>query len=653
MATIVNSTPNASVKVPCTKYTITKSIQPIFTLNFCIKCEGCSNYFYSSTNTTHCETCNVTIKTTNSYYFIHIPFKEQLENSIKCNIEEILEYNSTALRNQNQITDVHNAQIYKNVQKKFPMHILLPLVVNTDGAKVFKSCSDSLWMIQMYQCFITPRHRYLPKNIIVVSAHFGSKKPKMTDFFCPLLRELREIQDANGIIFKHNGQSYNFMPFILSACCDLPAKADLQGMTGHSGRYACSYCFHPGVSIKSGESKKKMIRYVKGQYELRTHSQLIDTYSRLESNSINGVKTISCMIAARDFDLIHCFAIDHMHAAELGIMKKMMCLWLDSENHKEPYYIKKSMQTILSNRIVGIKPVTDILRKPKSIFSKSEYKANEYRSMLLFFLPHALPGLLNHKYVQHFRLFSSAMYLLLKEKVTYDDIETAQLKLNQFVDSFQELYGTHNVTLNLHLLRHLPLAVTNLGPLWSQSAYGFETNNGVILKSNTSKRNILHQIGWNYITKCSLKPDSDSKNAVEFAIGKKKTIKISAAESQLLMEEGIHTDTASSLTIHTDIVLRGVKYTTLESREISTIDFFIQLKDDSFAAIKYFIVREFILYALVSVYENDYTHDHFTEIRKTDVQKIIRMPDISKKALYIKFGQREFVTTFPNRYEKT
>lgn len=307
----------------------------------------------------------------------------------------------------------------------------------------------------MYQCFIPPRNRYLPKNIFVVAAHVGPKKPKMTEFFCPLLRELREIQNSNGIIFKHKGRSYNFMPIIISACCDLPAKADLQGMTGHSGRYACSYCLHPGVSIKPDDKRKAVIRYVKGEYEMRTHSQLIETYSHLESKPINDVKSISCMVAAQNFDLIHSFAIDHMHASELGIMKKLMCLWLDSVNHSKPYYIKKSMQTILNNRIVAIKPVVDILRRPKSIFLKSEYKANEYRSMMLFFLPHALSGPLNHKYVRHFRLFSSAMYLLLKEKVTYDDIEKAQFKLNQFVDTFEELYGAENVTINVQQVNKL------------------------------------------------------------------------------------------------------------------------------------------------------------------------------------------------------
>lgn len=653
MARIVNSTPNSSVKVPCTKYKIQKAIQPIFTLKFNIQCKGCLNIIESSRNTAECDKCEVTLKTANSYYFIHIPIKEQLKDSLNCNIVEILNYHSTALSNQDQITDIHNSETYKNAQKKFPTHIILPLVVNTDGAKVFKSNNHSLWMIQMYQCFIPPSVRFLPKNILVVAAHFGPKKPKMTDFFCPLLRELRNIHDSNGLIYEHNGKSYRFMPIILSACCDLPAKAELQGMTGHSGHYACSYCLHPGISIKPDDKKKAVIRYVKGDYEARTHSLLIETYACLESKPINGVKSISCMVAAPGFDLIWGFAIDHMHACELGIMKKLLCLWLDTENHDKPYYIKKSMQRLLDNRLNKIKPVSDILRKPKSIFSKAEYKANEFRSMLLFYLPHSLSGLLTHIYVRHFRLFSSAVYLLLKEKVSYEDIESAQRRLNEFVDSFEDLYGSSNVTLNLHLLRHMPMAVKNLGPLWSQSAYGFETNNGVVLKSNTSKQNILHEIGWNYVTKRSINIGSDSQNAVEITIGKKKTLKISSIEQKLMEKEGVDMKMKSSYTIHTDVVVRGVKYTSLHYREISTIDFFIQLRDFSFASINLFFVHKFVLYALINVYDSDYNTDHFTEIKKTDLQKVIKIRDIFKKALYIKIGNREFVTVFPNRFEKT
>lgn len=71
-----------------------------------------------------------------------------------------------------------------------------------------------------------------------------------------------------------------------------------------------------------------------------------------------------------------------------------------------------------------------------------------------------------------------------KEKVSFQCVEEAHLKLNEFADSFENLYGKNNVTINIHLVRHLADVVKNLGPLWAHSAYGFEANNGIVVDGN-------------------------------------------------------------------------------------------------------------------------------------------------------------------------
>lgn len=178
-----------------------------------------------------------------------------------------------------------------------------------------------------------------------------------------------------------------------------------------------------------------------------------------------GVKRISCMVAAIDFDLIFSFPIDYMHCVLLGIMKKLLNLWLDTSNHKKPYYIEKKNQIALSKRLVNIKPISEIIRKPRSIFSRGDYKANEYRSLLYYYLWFALDGLLDAKYVKHFRLLSSSIYALSTNSISLQSIEYARIQLIDFVNQFEVLYGKSNVTINLHLLKHIPMQVENLGPL--------------------------------------------------------------------------------------------------------------------------------------------------------------------------------------------
>lgn len=657
MAEIVNATPNAAIKLPTTKHLIKKSLPPNFIFKTYIKCRTCSIYTTAGyVNETFCQLCNNLTKTSCADYFIYIPIEQQLEQSIRNNIDEILSYYSF-VSEQKDISDMHNCCIFALLKQKYPAFIILPIVVNTDGVKVFASADKSLWMIQYYQGFLRPSIRFHPKNVMIAAAHFGSKKPNMKDFFLPFLKEVREINNRGGMTICHNEKSYNFMPSIMSCCCDLPAKADVQGMIGHSGQFGCGFCLHPGISIKPEKNKKAVIRYVKGcdNYELRTHSNTIEIYDRLKTTTIKGIKTKSCMIAAKDFDLINGFAIDYMHCVLLGVTKKLLSLWLDTTNHAQPYYIKKSNQIILSNRLVSLKPISEITRKPRSLFLKRNFKANEFRSLLLYYLYFALDDMLDTKYVKHFRILSSVIYALLKKNISFETVKRARLQLDEFANQFESLYGKSNVTLNIHLLRHISTAVENLGPLWSQSAFAFEALNGVVSKANTSTKDIVHQLVWKYCMRHTLITNENSEEYSDFSLKKKKIIQISATERDLFIQESVKVEKFNKITIFESVIVRGIKYTSQNMRDISTIDYFVKFKADIgyIGAVKFYIISDFTLYAFLDIYEILETFDHFLRISRTDNQKLVKMADIVEKALYLKYGQREYVTSIPNNFEKT
>lgn len=255
------------------------------------------------------------------------------------------------------------------------------------------------------------------------------------------------------------------------------------------------------------------------------------------------------------------------------------------------------------------------------------------------------------KYVHHFRLLSSAIYILSKQNISFEDIETATRELNEYVDTFEHLYGKSNVTINLHLLRHLPMCVKNLGPLWSTSAYAFEANNGVVVKGNTCTRDIIHQLTWKYVMKQSIV--EKEKEAINFSINGKKTVRINPSQSQLFANENLMIPSKNCLDIYKSVTVRGVKYTSEQSRDISTIDFFVRLKDNRIAAIFFFTLFDHNLYALINVYESIDTNAHFIKIKRTQTQQVIKINDVSEKMIYLKIGLNEFVTGFPNRFEKT
>lgn len=375
---------------------------------------------------------------------------------------------------------------------------------------------------------------------------------------------------------------------------------------------------------------------------------MINIYGRLGKEQIRGVKKMSCLVAAKHFDIIHGFAIDYMHCVLLGVMKKLFNLWLDSKNGRKEYHIKLKDQVLLSNRLVNIKPISEIMRKPKSIFKRGEYKANEYRNMLIFYLWFALPGLLKMPYVEHFRLLSSAIYILLAKEGKRQDIERAEFKLMEFVTKFENLYGKENVTMNIHLLKHLAMNVKKLGPLWSHSMFGFEANNGVIIKANTSKEIILQQLVWKYSMRQTI---PTTRKDDDLSISGKKTSRLTPEEKMCIFDFFPHLPKNDLLTVYHNVVIRGIKFTSKKSKEISTIDYFVSVNTEIVCVYFYFVIDS-IIYALGEKYEVITKHEHFTEIIPAKTLKIVKILDVTEKLFFLKIGIKMFVASLPNRFEK-
>lgn len=653
MAKVLNTTPNTSVKVPSTAYMIKKCIPAKIKYEFQIKCPACSNFITSEKNETLCTLCNLPIKTSKCDYFVTMNLQQQLKLTVEKYFDEILAYGENIVK-LNTISDLHNANVFKTTQKKWPLSKILPLIINTDGVKVFRGSTDSLWLIQISQAFLPPEIRFIHTNILILAAHFGKTKPKMHDFFYPVLKELHEINQNGGMQIIRNGKEYKFVPLVIGCCCDLPAKDDVQGMVGFSGYNGCGYCLHPGISVKG--AKIATVRYTKGKgnYELRNHNSFIKAYERLRSTPINGIKTISCMIAAPTFDLVDGFAIDAMHCVHLGVMKKLMKLWLESTNKKRSFFITKPHQILLSNKIVSLKPVSEIIRRPRSIFKRGDFKANEYRNLLFYYLPIALDGLLDNRFIKHFRLLSSAIYILSKKNVTFEDINQARMNLNEFADSFENLYDKSNVTMNLHLLRHLSSVVENLGPLWCHSAYAFEAKNGIITRANNStNQHMVQQLAFKYTMNETIKYNIQDEKDESPQLKSKSTIRIGIAEKFSFAQAGL--DVNGTLSIYRNVVMKGIKFSSKNSKEISTIDYFVRLNDGQIACIQFFTVLNSKLYLLVDIYEADTVNsiDHFIKIELKSLKKVIEMNDILEKMIYLKFARNEYVTVAPNHYEKT
>lgn len=174
---LINSTPGAKVQIPTTIYRIKKMIPPLIPIEFYIHCNICKEYSMTKAAETECVSCLQTLKRAESKYFVNLPLKPQLLLSITDHFDDIISYHESERFNNdsNIIYDIHNSIQYKNAKEKFPDAIVLPLVVNTDGAQLFNSTNKSIWPLQVIQNYLKPTIRYVPKNILVAALYEGEK----------------------------------------------------------------------------------------------------------------------------------------------------------------------------------------------------------------------------------------------------------------------------------------------------------------------------------------------------------------------------------------------------------------------------------------------------------------------------------------------
>lgn len=348
------------------------------------------------------------------------------------------------------------------------------------------------------------------------------------------------------------------------------------------------------------------------------------------------------MVSLKDFDIINGISFDYMHAILSGVTSKMLDSYLDSSNHKYAFYINKNQQELLNKRILSIKPIREITRRPRSLEDRANYKANEIRSMLLFYLPICLEGILSKEHLYHFMLLSSSVYTMLKPSISLNELDNAKDKLKEFVAKHETIFGRTKSTMNVHMLEHAVTSVKYLGPLWAQSAFTYESNNGHMFKYVHGTRDLIYQIA----TKLLLQNSIPKRGQISQA----GTIRL-LGSFQISKENGIVRHIYSRLEIDS-IVFTSIKYMLPKK----TIDYFVGFKNGEKGTVEFYFKENDTIYALVQKYLIKRNNYHITEVKRTDVQMVIEVKDIEKKYIFINMvinsEEKSFIVCPPNNIEK-
>ena len=175
------------------------------------------------------------------------------------------------------------------------------------------------------------------------------------------------------------------------------------------------------------------------------------------------------------------FPIDYMHLSCLGVMRKLMYLWIRGQRQTA---IGTLATRNLSEGLISLRnqvPV-EFTRKPRKVSDLDRWKATELRQFMLYTGPVCLRGILSNTLCSNFMLFSLGMFILLSPDLCSKYHQYAGELLQMFVENVAKLFGQHTLSYNVHATVHLAEEVRLHGCLDNVSGFVFENYLGKLKK---------------------------------------------------------------------------------------------------------------------------------------------------------------------------
>lgn len=258
--------------------------------------------------------------------------------------------------------------IATSILKQMPLIIpfitsdVISIDISIDGLPISKSSTVAFWpilgLVKNNGCKAPP---------FLIGIFQGDAKPtsapeflsQFVDEYCLLQRQL----------FEYKEKKYHIK--IRAFVCDAPATAFIKGIKGHTGYFGCGKCLTEGTFLNNRTC------FPDTEIELRTDESFATRLQEEHHKSISALEDAGIGMVSQ-------FPLDYLHLVCLGIMKKIIELWLS----KGPLSVRLSKRqcTIINERLVLIENSrpSEINRSTLNIEMYKMWKGTNFRSFVLY-----------------------------------------------------------------------------------------------------------------------------------------------------------------------------------------------------------------------------------------------------------------------------
>ena len=346
---------------------------------------------------------------------------------------------------------------------------------------------------------------------------------------------------------------------------DNPKRAFLKYCLQHSARFACEYCFEPGVlfcshSDESDFAKRleEQIKHVNQEIDCldtnndsvqieylkslvvklketeklaknkrkhshivwpestsdgiqRTKEKILEIVEKIEEgqelspNEKKGIKGRSLLLDIEGFDIVNNVQCEYMHLVPLGVVKRLLELCFSvGENRTRITKRPLTLPNEFNELMKLIKVPHEYSRRARKL-DLSVMKAQEMRNILVIFFPLITKCLEGHdKEVRVWELLAFMIRACLLPEEEYLSVSENSIKYCQkhFYHLYEQLYGPRNCTYSIHVMSTHLLKIRALGPFTETSAFRFESFYAELRKSfHPGSRSVVKQMFQNVLLK--------------------------------------------------------------------------------------------------------------------------------------------------------
>ena len=321
-------------------------------------------------------------------------------------------------------------------------------------------------------------------------------KPVVDDLL--LLYEGIEICDVVKL-----DKTFNSRSVLLPVLGDIPASRKVSQFLSHKANKPCDKCHktakrEPGTVGASGrvsfvtddmpkKRNDKEVREAMGRYKNATSKHAGDLIAKVSGVRYSELSRLSY------FNTVDNFLVDPMHNLFLGLVEDMG----NAIIVRDGQFIDANGREAFEARMDSMRLPYDVGRLPRTMLQKMSGRgitAQQWKNFIITFARVCLWNNVSDDAYKMVCRLAEACEIVLRDPLKQSDVIRLEKLLKDHHKLYAKIFGEYSVSVNYHMVLHLPEQILNWGPPTAWWCFPYERRIGELSDTLTSGKSVEEQI---------------------------------------------------------------------------------------------------------------------------------------------------------------